>query len=89
MEIVDKIKEAEKYIKSKIDIEPEFGLILGSGLGVLAEEIENPTKIPYSEIPGFLESDVEGHNNQLVLEPLKAEMLQLFRAVSIIMKVMI
>jgi len=71
MEILDKIKEAEKYIKSKIDIEPEFGLILGSGLGVLAEEIENPTKIPYSEIPGFLESDVEGHHNQLVIGTLE------------------
>lgn len=71
MEIIEKIKNAEKYIKSKIELEPEFGLILGSGLGVLAEEIENPTRIPYSEIPGFLESDVEGHNNQLVVGTLE------------------
>jgi purine-nucleoside phosphorylase len=46
-------------------------LILGSGLGVLADEIENPVKIPYNEIPNFPVSTVEGHAGQLVFGLLK------------------
>lgn len=46
---------------------PRIGLILGSGLGVLADEIEQPTKIPFDQIPGFPVSTVEGHAGQLVL----------------------
>jgi purine-nucleoside phosphorylase len=48
-------------------VTPEVGLILGSGLGVLAEEIENPIKVPYEEIPNFPVSTVEGHAGQLVI----------------------
>ncbi|WNF37924.1 purine-nucleoside phosphorylase [Bacillaceae bacterium IKA-2] len=55
------------FLKGKIDFQPEIGLILGSGLGVLADEIENPIKIPYNEIPGFPVSTVEGHAGQLVI----------------------
>ncbi|MEX2104043.1 MAG: purine-nucleoside phosphorylase, partial [Bacilli bacterium] len=45
--------------------------ILGSGLGVLADEISNPTKIPYNEIPYFPVSTVEGHAGQLVIGKLE------------------
>lgn len=55
------------YLKTKINIEPEIGLILGSGLGILADEINDPIKIPYHEIPGFPISTVEGHVGQLVV----------------------
>lgn len=55
------------FLKEKIDLQPEIGLILGSGLGVLADEIENPLKIPFNEIPGFPVSTVEGHAGQLVI----------------------
>ncbi|MDQ0339159.1 purine-nucleoside phosphorylase [Caldalkalibacillus uzonensis] len=58
--------QAVDYLQEKLNIKPEIGLILGSGLGVLAAEIENPVKIPYSEIPGFPESTVAGHAGQLV-----------------------
>lgn len=61
------------FLKGKIDIQPEIGLILGSGLGVLADEIENPTKIPYNEIPGFPVSTVEGHAGQLVIGTLQGK----------------
>ena len=43
--IFDKIQESVDFIKSKINIEPTIGLILGSGLGVLGDEIEEATKI--------------------------------------------
>jgi purine-nucleoside phosphorylase len=66
-------KEAAQYVQSKIDATPEIGLILGSGLGILAEEINNPIKIPYHEIPGFPESTVEGHAGQLVIGDLEGK----------------
>ncbi|MFC2948254.1 purine-nucleoside phosphorylase [Virgibacillus sediminis] len=60
------IIEASKYIQDKITEKPEVGLILGSGLGVLGNEIENQITIPYTEIPHFPESTVAGHKGQLV-----------------------
>ncbi|MGM0791642.1 MAG: purine-nucleoside phosphorylase [Bacillota bacterium] len=61
-----KIQNAAKFLKEKYGETPKIGLILGSGLGVLAEEIEQPVKIPYNEIPDFPVSTVEGHAGQLV-----------------------
>lgn len=60
------IQEAAAYILSKITVEPEIGLILGSGLGELAEETLEPIFIPYEDIPGFPVSTVEGHKGRLV-----------------------
>ncbi|WP_078380104.1 purine-nucleoside phosphorylase [Sutcliffiella halmapala] len=67
------IQQSATYIKSKITTEPKIGLILGSGLGVLAEEIQNPITIPYSEIPEFPVSTVEGHAGQLVIGELEGK----------------
>lgn len=64
---IEKIQPAKQYIASKISNKPEIGLILGSGLGVLADEIESPVVIPYHEIPGFPTSTVSGHKGQLVI----------------------
>jgi purine-nucleoside phosphorylase len=61
-----KIQSAAEFLKSKYSSQPRIGLILGSGLGVLADEIEEPVKIPYNEIPDFPVSTVEGHAGQLV-----------------------
>jgi purine-nucleoside phosphorylase len=63
---VDNIQNAAGFLKEKYSNTPKVGLILGSGLGVLADEIENPVKIPYNEIPDFPISTVEGHAGQLV-----------------------
>lgn len=62
-----KIEKAASFIKSKIKKSPEIGLILGSGLGVLAEEITEPIILPYADIPEFPVSTVEGHKGQLVV----------------------
>ena len=62
----EKIQNASGFLKQKYANTPKIGLILGSGLGVLADEIENPVKIPYNEIPDFPISTVEGHAGQLV-----------------------
>ena len=62
----EKIQNAAGFLKQKYATTSRIGLILGSGLGVLADEIENPVKIPYNEIPDFPISTVEGHAGQLV-----------------------
>ena len=64
--ILAQLKETTDFIKEQGVKDVEFGLILGSGLGELAEEIENPVVIPYNEIPHFPISTVVGHAGQLV-----------------------
>jgi len=64
--VFSKAREATTYIEEQGVEKVEVGLILGSGLGELADEIENPIVIPYEEIPSFPVSTVEGHAGQLV-----------------------
>lgn len=61
------ITNAVKIIQERTDFKPEIGLILGSGLGDYADQIENPVIIPYSELPGFPVSTVAGHAGQFVI----------------------
>lgn len=71
---INHIKEASSYIKDKINnISPKIGLILGSGLGVLGDEVENSIIIKYNEIPHFPISTVEGHKGQLVIGKLEGK----------------
>lgn len=65
--VLEKINASATYIKAQISDEPQIGLILGSGLGVLADEIAHHIKIPYEAIPHFPVSTVEGHAGQLVV----------------------
>ncbi|WP_404452907.1 purine-nucleoside phosphorylase [Virgibacillus necropolis] len=69
----NEIQEACTFIESKITSKPGLGLILGSGLGVLGDEIENPITIPYKDIPHFPESTVTGHKGQLVIGTLEGK----------------
>lgn len=55
-----------KFINEKITKKPTIGLVLGSGLGSMAEEI-NGVRIPYKDIPDFPTSTIEGHVGQLVI----------------------
>lgn len=66
-QIVSKMKEAVQSIEKQVDVKPEVGLILGSGLGDLADEIEGAVKIKYEDIPYFPVSTVAGHAGQLVI----------------------
>lgn len=59
---------ALQYIKSKMDsLQPKIAIILGSGLGVLSDEIENAIRIPYGDIPDFPISTVSGHAGELII----------------------
>ena len=67
MTYYEKIAEARNYVASKIDFIPDIAVILGSGLGKLAEDVENPTIIPYEDIPFWPRSTAPGHAGRLVL----------------------
>lgn len=73
MHNTQQILEAKDFIMSKINDRPAIGLILGSGLGTLADDIENPVTIPYAEIPHFAKSSAVGHANELVIGQLKGK----------------
>lgn len=62
----DKIQETVNYIKEKTNFTPEYGVILGSGLGSFTEDIKIEFTLPYAEIPNFPVSTVEGHQGALV-----------------------
>ena len=62
----EKIKATAAFLKEKGMTEPEFGLILGSGLGELASEIENAVSLDYADIPNWGRSTVVGHAGKLV-----------------------
>ena len=61
MNLTTRIDNAVAYIRSRTDAEPEFGMILGSGLGDFADTLENRLVIPFSEIPDFPAATVPGH----------------------------
>ena len=64
--MMNAIKASAEYIKGRVDFTPEVGIILGTGLGGLVEHIEIVAAIPYSEIPNFPVSTVEGHSGKLI-----------------------
>ena len=71
--MLKKISEATDYIKNNYSFDPEIGIILGTGLGGLVNEIEITHTIPYSEIPHFPVSTVKGHSGNLILGTLSGK----------------
>ncbi len=65
-EIVENINRACDFIRSKTDIVPAAGIVLGTGLGGLVNDIEIVAEIPYGEIPGFVSPTVEFHDGKLI-----------------------
>ncbi|WP_435019676.1 purine-nucleoside phosphorylase [Tundrisphaera sp. TA3] len=62
----DDVEEAAKVVRSRWNGTPKIGMVLGTGLGALAEEIEAEATIPYPDIPHFPRSTVTSHKGQLV-----------------------
>lgn len=62
----EKVQETVTFLKNRIKNQPVVGIILGSGLGNLVEDISVEISIPYSEIPNFPTSTVEGHKGNLI-----------------------
>jgi len=62
----EQVQETVNYIKEKTGFTPEYGVILGSGLGSFTDDIQIEFTLPYSEIPNFPVSTVQGHKGALV-----------------------
>ena len=67
MLIYDQVMEAVSFIRTRTSLKPAVALILGSGLGDLANEVSDALAIPYEEIPHFARSTVAGHAGRLLL----------------------
>jgi purine-nucleoside phosphorylase len=72
---IEQIDELVSLIKSKTKQIPEIGMILGSGLGPLANEVKNPDIIPYPQLPGWPVSTIVGHIGQLVIGELEGKVV--------------
>lgn len=59
--------EAAAVMTERAGLRPRVGIVLGSGLGAVAEAVEEPTAIDYADLPGFPRPSVEGHGGQAVL----------------------
>ena len=71
--MISKIDDAVSFIRSMYSTVPEFGIVLGSGLGSFTSEINIEKEIPYSDIPHFPVSTVEGHSGKLILGELSGK----------------
>lgn len=73
------IAEAADYITSRTQLKPQVGLILGSGLGILGDNLKNAVTIPYEDIPHFPISTVEGHAGELLIGTISGRAVVLMR----------
>ena len=65
--MIHAINDAVAFIRSKSSLQPEVGVILGSGLGNVVDAVETEASIPYDDIPGAKASTVAGHQGRLIL----------------------
>lgn len=65
--LYERTEHAARTIRAAFGDDVRVALVLGSGLGALADDLEQPVAIPYEDIPGFARSTVEGHQGRLVL----------------------
>ena len=75
MDLLKQIQDSANYIISKSKYKPEIGLILGSGLGSLADTITEAEYYNYTDIPNFPVSTVEGHEGRLVIGKLSGKIV--------------
>ncbi len=73
--MLTQFKESVAYIKTRTNVEPTIGIILGTGLGGLVKEIKIIDEIPYGEIPNFPISTVESHSGKLIFGELGGKMV--------------
>jgi len=65
--IFEKVCTAAEFVVSRTKLRPQIGIVLGSGLGAFASELQNPTAISFAEIPHFPQATVPGHSGRLVI----------------------
>lgn len=72
-DLVERIRSSASAIRKRSGLRPHVALILGTGLGALAEEIDSEAVLPYDEIPGFPVPTVESHSGRLLLGHLQGQ----------------
>ena len=77
----NKVQDTVKFLKNKGITSPDYGIILGTGLGNLVEKISIEIAIPYSEIPNFPVSTVEGHSGELIFGTIGTKKVVAMRAI--------
>ncbi len=70
---VERVNEATAYLKGMIERTPEFCIVLGSGLQVIADSVENQKRISYKDIPEFPVSTAPGHKGELIFGTLNGK----------------
>jgi purine-nucleoside phosphorylase len=78
-ELFEQIEQARAAIASRAATTPRVGMILGSGLGSLADELDDAVVVPYAEIPGFPRSTVHGHRGELAIGALSGQPVAVMR----------
>jgi len=70
---LEQIDQTVAAIRARVDSQPRVGIILGSGLGPLAESVENATLVPFQDLPSWPVSTVPGHQGRLVIGSLQGQ----------------
>lgn len=78
-DLLERIDEATSAVRNRSDVVPRVGIVLGTGLGGLADMVEVDAAVPYSEIPGVPEPTVESHAGQLLLGTLEGTPVAVMR----------
>ena len=74
MSYFEQVEEAVEFLRGRLDgLVPRMGIVLGSGLGAVAEAVAEPVIVPYGAIPHFPLSTVEGHSGRMVAGLLNGE----------------
>lgn len=73
LELKEQINNAVEYIRNQASVAPKIGVVLGTGLGALADQVENRLEIPYEKIPNFPKSTLEAHAGNLVFGNIKGK----------------
>jgi purine-nucleoside phosphorylase len=71
--VYEQVEAASQALHQRVTLTPRVGIILGSGLNALADELEQPTTIPYGEIPGFATTSIVGHRGELAFGLLEGQ----------------
>jgi purine-nucleoside phosphorylase len=75
----ESVQEAASAIRARVPFRPEIGIVLGTGLGALVDQVERTGTVPYAEIPRFPRPTVEGHAGELVLGFLEGKPVAVLR----------
>ncbi len=68
-------RRAADTVRERANLRPTIGLVLGSGLGGLADELKDRVVVPYAEVPGWPQSTVHGHQGNLVIGELEGQVV--------------